>query len=159
MKIIGYITVAIFISFIITLTNFLTGNGYVFQFIHTHSLEISTTLLGFNIAVHTILIGQLGSIEAMLKKIGLFQKTRSELRQNALANIFFVSMIFFCELAKISPSSILATKISIDAISKYNYILEVISLCSIILIIFLIIETVNAVYKIYSFNQEKNPSK
>jgi hypothetical protein len=72
MKVIGILTVSILSSLALIGLNMLSGNGFIFSFINEHAFDISTTLLGFNIAIHTILIGQITNIEKRNRSYWVF---------------------------------------------------------------------------------------
>jgi len=155
MKLIGYIASAVIFSLVIIGLNSLSGNGFVFDFIKNDALTISTTLMGFNIAVHTILIGQITDIEIYVDHIGLFKNTRKELKENALFNVFLLVLIFVLKLLKVNDNCTICRNISTGLATYYNFVIDVVIMSALILIVCLIVETIKSVYKVYDF-KEKN---
>lgn len=149
MKIFGYICFSILLASIFVFIGLKTGDGFMFDFINSSSINIAVTLLGFNIAIHTILVGQITDIEIHHNKLGHLKGTRKELRENAVSNIFLVILMFVFRLLKLGPGSVLGNIINSNMISTINFILEILVLACIIFIMSLIFETITAVYKIY----------
>ena len=155
MKLIGYITSAVVISLVIIGLNSLCGNNFIPDFIKNDALTISTTLMGFNIAVHTILIGQITDVEIYVQRIGLFKNTRKELKDNALFNVFLLVLIFFLKLLKFDKDCVICKSLGLNLITKINFAIDVIIMSAIVMIVCLIIETIKSVYKVYEFKETK----
>lgn len=149
MKILGNITFAVIIALILISLGMWTGNGFIFDFINIQLIGIATTLLGFNIAIHAILAGQISTLEIRMGKLGHFINTRKELKDNAMLNVFLLTTIFFLRIIKIDQNSQIGSFINHNLIEKINYGNELITLTALVLIVMLIIETIGTVYLVY----------
>ena len=154
MKLFGIICFSIMFSWMFTGLDWITGNGYVFDFINKESLQIATTLLGFNIAVHTILIGQINNMETLVQKFNIFDNTKRELKHNAVFNLLLIVLIFFFRVLKLTPTSPLALTIGTQYIGIINYTLEIFILSCLVLIFYLIYETVQAVFGTFGLKKK-----
>ena len=154
MSIFGHLVFSVIMSVIIFKINFLSGNDFIVNFIDDSALNISSTLLGFNLTIHAIIVGQISSIELAVKKIGHFKETREELKENAIFNIFLIILIFGLHLLKIKPGSSLSNFLG-DFSKVINYWSDIAIIASMVLIIMLMVETIKAVYQISEFSFKK----
>lgn len=154
MKIVGIFCTAFLLSFILTQINRITGNGYIYTFINNDSIQIVSTLLGFNIAVLTILMGQISDLESLFNKIGHFKKTRSEMYQNAFFNIILIISIFLLRVFRIEKNSIIMKFMTEQLRANLNFFFEISILAALILNIFLIYDTLKTVFDTYEIKKK-----
>jgi hypothetical protein len=153
MKLIGYITTCILISIFLFFLEYIFGNNFIHNFIDNNVIDFAATLLGFNIAIQTILLGQLVNIETTLKKLNIFSKTRRELKDNSIMNFIILFFIFLMKILHINSNSIIAKFLSQQMLINFNTVLDILIVGSIVMVFFLIVETIKAVYSSYNITK------
>lgn len=137
-KLIGAFTTVILISIVINYSASFLGSSFINDFLSNEYFTVLLTLLGFNIAIQTIVLGQLLSIETAMKKIGHFKNTRSELKQNIYLNFSSVLFSIPLLLMKASTNEFLLTNM---------VIINTLLLSIFVLALFLLFETLSSAYK------------
>lgn len=86
----------------------------------------------------------------VIDHIGYFKDTRKELKENAYFNLFLLCFILVLRISEIQKGGVFYNTVTIQQIKNINFGIEVLILSCVILILFLISETIRGVYKIYN---------
>lgn len=88
MQFFGHIFVALLVTSFIVFGDYFLPGSFLKGFIENSFIETFATLIGLNIASVVFLLGQLMVIEGHLSKGAIFNKTRSEIKQNSYFMLF-----------------------------------------------------------------------
>ncbi len=150
MRFLGFLFLTILISAgIITVDILLPGN-FLINFINNHYIETFASLIGFNLASVTFLLGQLITIEATINQESMFESTRKEIKHNA----FFLIFIFVVALLLLTFRPDIGITGRFDLNIAY-YVVNTLVISIFLMALFAIFEILNSVFSIGKFFKKK----
>lgn len=142
-RFLGIIFIALIPTGIIGFADYHYGGNFLYNFAQNQSMGIMGTILALNIATVTFLLGNLYTIEDKAGK-EVFASTKKEVKQN----VYFMAGIFLTNLFMLALMPELNSQAS--GIQP-AFVLSLVSLMLIILIIFALIEIVQAIFSVSKF--------
>ncbi len=146
MRFLGFVFLTLLISTGIVTLDIIIPGKFLINFIDNHYIETFASLIGFNLASVTFLLGQLITIEATINKESIFDSTRKEIKHNAFFLIFsfIISLLLLTFRPDIGVSEIFRVNIS-------YYVINTLVISIFLMALFAIFEILNSVFSIGKF--------
>ncbi len=146
MRFLGFVFLTLLISTGIVTLDIIIPGKFLINFIDNHYIETFASLIGFNLASVTFLLGQLITIEATINKESIFDSTRKEIKHNAFFLIFsfIISLLLLTFRPDIGVYEIFRVNIS-------YYVINTLVISIFLMALFAIFEILNSVFSIGKF--------